>query len=236
MLIMSIDTASSSTAVSIIDEYKVMFELIVDYKKNHSETIMTAVDTALKFLDIDVSRLHCIVASVGPGSFTGLRVGVATAKAIAYAHDLSSVAISSLAALAYNVCVHNTLIVPILRANRSLVYAGFYYWERDNLVRFKDDMVTDVLTALKLSHKYQYTKNKFDKVILVGHEMFVNKDKVSDYGFSFYISPLGFNAQRGSSLASLALQYIKQGSNTSLDDVELSYLMKPQAEISKGAV
>lgn len=125
MKILAMDTSSQALAVALLDEGSLVAEVTLNIKKNHSISLMPAVDFLVESVGWKPTDLDRIVVAQGPGSYTGLRVAVATAKTLAYALKIELVGVSSLYALTAGHSLSG-LVVPIMDARRNHVYAGFY--------------------------------------------------------------------------------------------------------------
>lgn len=125
MKVLAFDTSSKALSVAILDGKNLLADVTVNIKKNHSITLMPAIDFLMASVDLQPSDLDRIVVAQGPGSYTGLRVAVATAKTLAYTLNIELVGVSSLYALAAAADLDG-LVVPIMDARRNNVYAGFY--------------------------------------------------------------------------------------------------------------
>lgn len=126
MKILAADTSSSVCSVAIWDEGRIVSEINIDYKLTHSETLMPLVDACLDYVHLDVKEIDVFAVSVGPGSFTGVRIGVCSVKAMAQALSKPIAAVDTLEALAQNVCGFEGIVCPIIDARRGQVYyAGF---------------------------------------------------------------------------------------------------------------
>ena len=123
-MILGIDTSTIVSSVALIDNNKVLAELNVQHKLTHSEMLMPNIDTLLKLGSVNKCDLTAIAVSIGPGSFTGLRIGLATAKALAYALKIPIVGVSSLEALSYNFILPLIYIIPLLDAQKGDCYTA----------------------------------------------------------------------------------------------------------------
>lgn len=147
MKVLAFDTSSKALSVAILDGENLLADVTVNIKKNHSINLMPAIDFLMKAVDLKPTDLDGISVAQGPGSYTGLRVAVATAKTLAYTLNIELVGVSSLYALAA-AADFDGLVVPVIDARRNNVYAGFY---KDGQ-SLKDDQhmnFADVLEAVK---------------------------------------------------------------------------------------
>ncbi|MCO4476770.1 glycoprotein endopeptidase [Streptococcus infantarius subsp. infantarius] len=147
MKVLAFDTSSKALSVAILDGENLLADVTVNIKKNHSINLMPAIDFLMKSVDLKPTDLDRISVAQGPGSYTGLRVAVATAKTLAYTLNIELVGVSSLYALAA-AADFDGLVVPVIDARRNNVYAGFY---KDGQ-SLKDDQhmnFAEVLEAVK---------------------------------------------------------------------------------------
>ena len=130
MKVLAFDTSSKALSLAILEDKQVLAETTINIKKNHSITLMPAIDFLMSSLDLTPKDLDRIVVAEGPGSYTGLRIAVATAKTLAHTLNIELVGMSSLLALVPS--QQEGLVVPLMDARRNNVYAGFY--ENENPV------------------------------------------------------------------------------------------------------
>ncbi|MGT2933777.1 tRNA (adenosine(37)-N6)-threonylcarbamoyltransferase complex dimerization subunit type 1 TsaB [Streptococcus catagoni] len=126
MKILAFDTSNKSLALAILEDDQLLADLKINIKKNHSVSLMPAIDFLMSSVDLEPSDLDRIAVAQGPGSYTGLRVAVATAKVLAYSLKIDLVGVSSLYALAASYQEPSATVIPIINARRNNVYAGFY--------------------------------------------------------------------------------------------------------------
>lgn len=124
MKVLAFDTSSKALSLAILEDKQVLAETTINIKKNHSITLMPAIDFLMGSLDWTPKDLDRIVVAQGPGSYTGLRIAVATAKTLAHTLNIELVGMSSLLALVPR--QQEGLLVPLMDARRNNVYAGFY--------------------------------------------------------------------------------------------------------------
>lgn len=154
MKVLAFDTSSKALSVAILDGENLLADVTVNIKKNHSINLMPAIDFLMKSVDLKPTDLDRISVAQGPGSYTGLRVAVATAKTLAYTLNIELVGVSSLYALAA-AADFDGLVVPVIDARRNNVYAGFY---KDGQ-SLKDDQhmnFADVIEAVKYEESVMF--------------------------------------------------------------------------------
>ncbi|MDR2898889.1 MAG: tRNA (adenosine(37)-N6)-threonylcarbamoyltransferase complex dimerization subunit type 1 TsaB [Clostridiales bacterium] len=220
MKILAIETTGNTAATAVVSDNAVLGEISTNYKKNHSVTILPMVDFLLKTLEFAVNDMDYIAVTQGPGSFTGLRIGAATAKALAHGANKSLIPIPALDALAYNIFEENINIVPIMDARRNEVYYSIYTRENGVLVKLIDYTAAPVLQCL------DHVKKLGKHAVFLGDGCFVHADIIRANGYK----TAGANniLQRASSVGLLAEQRIDRA--VSYNEMELIYLRKPQAE------
>ena len=124
MKIAAFDTSSKALTLAILEDETLLAQMTLNIKKNHSITLMPAIDFLMKSLDMKPTDLDRIAVAQGPGSYTGLRIAVATAKTLAHTLKIELVGVSSLQALVPEQA--EGLVIPVMDARRNNVYAGFY--------------------------------------------------------------------------------------------------------------
>ena len=169
MKILGIDTSSSSLSVAVMDDDLLKGEFTLNHKLTHSEQMMPLLDSLLSHLELKMSDIDLIGVSVGPGSFTGIRIGVAAANAMAMALDIPVVGISSLEAMAYTAGETAYTIVSTFDAQRDRFYFNAYRFEDSELKALEAE---DVLEKEDLIKKLEF----YDKVLLLGDAVFINEE------------------------------------------------------------
>lgn len=152
MITLGIDTANQTLAIGIVEDDVVLGQIQTNIKRNHSITLMPAIDQLFADLQLEPTAIDRIAVSDGPGSYTGLRIGVTTAKTLAYTMKKELVGISSLKTVAANCVNIEGVIVPLFDARRKNVYAGAYQWKEnrlETLIEDKHSSLEDLLTELK---------------------------------------------------------------------------------------
>lgn len=153
MKILAIDSSGLVASVAVVEDDCLLAEYTVNYKKTHSQTLLPMLDEIGRMIDLDLATVDAVAVSGGPGSFTGLRIGSATAKGIGLALDRPLVHIPTLEGLAFNLYGTDRLICPIMDARRSQVYTGIYQFEGDTFLRVEEQMavpVTEIVDKLNV--------------------------------------------------------------------------------------
>ncbi|KPL57843.1 tRNA (adenosine(37)-N6)-threonylcarbamoyltransferase complex dimerization subunit type 1 TsaB [Rossellomorea vietnamensis] len=200
MTILSIDTSNYPFGVALIEEDKVIGEYITYMKKNHSVRAMPAIERLLKDCGVEAKELMKIVVANGPGSYTGVRIGVTLAKTLAWSLNIPLIPVSSLATLASSGRYFSGYIVPLFDARRGQVYTGLYEFQGDRLVCVEEDrniMLDEWVTTLKESDK---------DLLFVGNDVSIHQNMIKEVlGDQARIAPFVSHNPRPSELAYIGL-------------------------------
>mgnify|MGYP006367407131 CR=1 FL=1 len=223
MIVLSIDSASKVATAAILDENNLIAEYTINNKLEHSTLIMDIVDKLLKDSNVDIDDIDGFVVSKGPGSFTGLRIGMATVKGLSFGSNKPYVSISSLDALAYSLVNFKGIICPIMDALRSSVYTCLYKGNNGKLEKLID------YSALELDELIALLKEKGEEVIFTGDAVNKHKEYLLEHLPNANFAPNHLSIIRASSLGELGLEMLL---NNEHDDLNSSpfYLKKPQAQ------
>lgn len=126
MKILGIDSSGLVASAAVVEDDNLLAEYTVNYKKTHSQTLLPMIDEIVRMTELDLNTLDGIAVAAGPGSFTGLRIGSATAKGLGLALGKPLVEIPTLEGLAYNLYGTEKLVCPMMDARRNQVYTGIY--------------------------------------------------------------------------------------------------------------
>ena len=218
MKILSIDTASDLCTVALLEDEKCIKEIIVDDARNHSEKIMPVIEQVLQETNHNLKDINLIVCDKGPGSFTGIRIGVGTVLAFQDTLNIPCVGISSLEALVYNV-KQNGLICSLIDAKNNNVYLGLFKLENNGYTQLCDFEFKPIAEAIDLLKHYQ------SPITFVGDGAVAYKELLQN---NFVNSVFVENNKLSSySLGLAGLATYKKGIETSLMPL---YLRKSQAE------
>lgn len=225
MKILALDSSGIVASVAIVEDDALIAEYTVNYKKTHSQTLLPMLDELVKMTELDLQTIDAIAVSAGPGSFTGLRIGSATAKGLGLALKKPLISIPTVQALAYNLYDTEGLICPIMDARRNQVYTGIYQYENHQLVTVEDQMAVSIGELLeKLNH---YEK----KVIFLGDGVPVFRTVIEEsLQVPYSFAPAHMNKQRASAVAALGLQYYLEGKLQTAVEHAPDYLRVSQAE------
>lgn len=225
MKILAVDSSANVASAAITEGDKLICEFTLNHKKTHSEKLMPMIDEILQSAQLAPVDIDLFAVANGPGSFTGLRIGVATVKGLAHAVDKPVVGVSTLLAMAYNLpyCAHT--ISPIMDARRAQVYNGVYRWEQDELVEKTAPRAVSIKECVADFEKSGET------VVFLGDGVPVHREFIRErLGEKALFAPENCNMQRAASVALAAEKLYQLGRQESCHALAPVYLRKPQAE------
>lgn len=225
MNILAIDSSGLVATVAIIEDDILKAEYSVNYKKTHSQTLMPMIDEIVKMTEFELETIDAIAVAAGPGSFTGLRIGSATAKGLGLALNKPLVHIPTVDGLAYNLYGTQQFICPLMDARRNQVYTGIYTFENNEFKVIQQQKATAINDII--DHINSLEKN----VIFLGDGVPVYKDfLVENVKVNFSFAPAHLSRQRAGAVGSLAAIYIKNGMTETAAQHIPDYLRLSQAE------
>ena len=225
MKILGLDSSGLVASVAIVEDDVLIAEYTVNYKKTHSQTLLPMLDEIAKMTELDLNRIDAIAVAAGPGSFTGLRIGSATAKGLGLALKKPLIAIPTVEGLAYNLYDISGLICPIMDARRKQVYTGIYRFTDHQLKVVEDQMAVPMETVIEKLNQYGEAVTFLGDGVPVFHELIAEKMTVP-YSFA----PAHVNKQRAAAVAALGEIYYRQGKTETAMEHVPDYLRVSQAE------
>ena len=225
MKILAVDTSGQVATVAIIEDRRILGEYFLNHKKTHSQKLMPLILSLINELELKIGDIDVFAASVGPGSFTGIRIGVTTIKSLAYTLNRPVVAVNTLDALAYNVFTMQNLICPIMDARNNQVFTALYKNSKSNFARLTEYLGVDIKELVDLIEK------KNTDVIFVGDGIDIHKEYLKKVlGEKCDFMSWQFMLQRASSVALLAFDRISSEGFDKCEEILPFYLRKSQAE------
>ncbi|SUY46694.1 universal bacterial protein YeaZ [Clostridium putrefaciens] len=224
MKVLSVDSSSSTASVAILEDNRLLGEINFNYKKQHSVLLLTMIDTLLNSISLDISEIDGFVISKGPGSFTGLRIGMATIKGLSFSSNKPFISVSSLDALARNIYGFPGIICPIMDALRDNVYTSLYTYENGSLIQIMD------YTCLSIDELIINLKTYSKEVCFVGDAISLHKDKLISQLPKVKFSPSDLSYIRAASLGIIGINKLRNGENDDINNSAPVYLRKSQAE------
>lgn len=225
MKLLALDSSGLVASVAVLEDDTLLAEYTVNYKKTHSQTLLPMLDAAAQMTELDLNTIDAIAVAAGPGSFTGLRIGSATAKGLGLALDKPLVAVPTVEALAYNLYGTAGLICPIMDARRSQVYTGLYRWEAGELstVQGQEAVRLDALAA--------DLNSRGERVTFLGDGVPVYRTRLEELlTVPFDFAPAHVNRQRAGAVGALGMKYCAQGRIQTASEHQPEYLRLSQAE------
>ncbi|MCC0708881.1 tRNA (adenosine(37)-N6)-threonylcarbamoyltransferase complex dimerization subunit type 1 TsaB [Clostridioides sp. ES-S-0190-01] len=225
MKILGIDTSSMAASVAVVEDDNLICEFTVNNKKTHSQKLMPMIENMLDMSDLKIKEMDLLAICIGPGSFTGLRIGMATVKAIAHVNNLPIIAVNSLESLAGNMNLCERKICSILDAQKNQVYSAKYKFEDGELIELDSVDVVEFETLLK------EIKSSDEEFIIVGEAVYKYKDELENVKNIKIPSP-AHNVSKAGSLCSVALnKYSKNIDVHTCYTINPMYIRKSQAEV-----
>ncbi|MBQ9989791.1 MAG: tRNA (adenosine(37)-N6)-threonylcarbamoyltransferase complex dimerization subunit type 1 TsaB [Lachnospiraceae bacterium] len=229
MKILALDSSGLVASVAVLEDENLTAEYTIQYKKTHSQTLLPMLDEISRMIELDLSTLDAIAVAAGPGSFTGLRIGCATAKGLGQALNKPLIGIPTVDAMAYNLYGCTKLICPLMDARRNQAYTGLYTFVRKEGA-YQLQVVKEQC-AVPLEEILQKINEQGKEVIFLGDGVPVFRKQIEELMQGEYsFAPASCNRQRAAALGTLAFSYLQQGKIEKAEDHKPDYLRMSQAE------
>lgn len=225
MKILGLDSSGLVASVAIVEEDNLLAEYTVNYKKTHSQTLLPMLDEIARMIDLDLNTIDAIAVAGGPGSFTGLRIGSATAKGLGLALQKPLIQIPTVDGIAYNLWGSRDMVCPLMDARRNQTYTGLYEFTPEGM------HVLEPQCAVGIKEIIEKINGKNRSVVFLGDGVPVFCSFIKEncqVPFSF--APAHLNKQRAASVAALAFIYYKEGKVQAAAEHSPDYLRLSQAE------
>lgn len=224
MNILALDTSTMMASCAVMNEERVLGEYSLNQEMSHSEKLVPMIKVMLDDLNLKISDIDLYAVAIGPGSFTGLRIGVATIKAFAHMFDKPIIGVSTLEALAFNL-PYNDIVVPMIDARRNRVYTGIYSWESGGLKTIMKPDAMEIDDLLKILYE------NYSRVVVTGDGVNLYFNKIEEILMhSVNYATMGLNHCKASSIGELAFIKYNDGIRDSYYTLVPDYLRKSQAE------
>lgn len=225
MKILALDSSGLVASVAVVEDEKLLAEYTVNYKKTHSQTLLPMLDEIAKMIDLDLYSVDAIAVAAGPGSFTGLRIGSATAKGLGLALNKPLIAVPTVDALAYNLYGTDKLVCPLMDARRNQVYTGVYAFDDRTLKILKPQM------AVSIEDLTEMLNEMGQEVLFLGDGVPVYQKQIDEkMKVPYHYVPAHLNKQRAAAVAVLGERYFQEGKTEEARDHQPDYLRLSQAE------
>lgn len=237
MRVLAIDSSGMTAAIAIVEDGLTIAEYTVNYKKTHSQTLLPMIDEILKMTETDLDSIDAIAVAGGPGSFTGLRIGSATAKGLGLALNKPLIHIPTVDGLAYNVFGCEDIICPIMDARRNQVYTGMYTFSRKAGQKEGSCLTEPVFQVMKMQMAISVDElirrlNNYGRpVVFLGDGVPVYENALAEgLKVPYSFAPAYMNRQRAAVVGTLGILYYKAGKIETAMEHQPDYLRVSQAE------
>ncbi len=230
MKILAFDSSGLVASVAVLEEEQLIAEYTINYKKTHSQTLLPMLDAIVKMTELDLDTVDAIAVAAGPGSFTGLRIGSATAKGLGLALNKPLVSVPTLEGIAYNLYGSEAVLCPMMDARRDQVYTGLYTFKKDTF------RILHPQTACPVDEILTLCRERREPVIFLGDGVPVYRARIEermegDYSFA----PAHVSRQRAGAVGMRAFALLKEGRQETAAEHAPEYLRETQAERVKKA-
>lgn len=221
MIVLGVESSASSASAAIVKDGKLLSEVFSDTGLTHSQTLLPMIESCIKNAEISINDIDRISVANGPGSFTGVRIGISTVKGIAFTENIPCTEVSTLESMAYNVSVFDGVICSVMDARCNQVYTALF----ENTDGCKVNRLTDD-AAISIDELGEKLKNSEKKIILVGDGAELCYNRLVSTIDSLYIAPVNLRKQKASSVALCSLNYEPK----SPEEIAVNYIRLPQAQ------
>lgn len=222
MIVLSIDSSSKVATCALLNNDELLGEYVLNNKREHSVLLMPMIEKLLEECNLTLDDVDGYAVSKGPGSFTGLRIGMATIKGLSFGSSKPYISISTLDALAYSLVNFKGIICPIMDALRENVYTGLYKGNNNKLETILEP------TPMDIDKLVEMLKEKDEDIIFTGDGLSKHKDYIKDHLPNAKFAPNHLNIVRASSLGELGLNLLNEGIHDDPNSAPI-YLKQPQA-------
>lgn len=225
MKVLAFDSCAKAASVAVTDGVRLLGEYTIDNGLTQSELLLPMAENLLKSLGLTVGDIDLFGVSTGPGSFTGVRIGTALVKGLAFGSDKPTSPVSTIEALAENLAGIDGIVVPCMDARRNQVYCGIFASDKHGITRLTEDM------ALPIDELYnklcEYSENR---IYIVGDGYSGARNRLIELGLSIEATPEGLIRESAYSVARVALRMYEDGRAVPERELAPTYLRMPQAE------
>jgi tRNA threonylcarbamoyladenosine biosynthesis protein TsaB len=224
MYVLGIETSTKTGGAAVVSETGLIAEYTLNVEATYSERLMAAVDRVLADAGLAVSGLDGFAVSVGPGSFTGLRIGLSAVKGLALATGKPVAAVPTLRALAWNLPYSAYPVCPLLDARKNEVYAALYRYEGDVLVQ---ELPESAIALAELAGRIP------GNVVFTGEAALLYRAAIRElFGERALFAPLSAMVPSAASVAEIGMAMIKNGGQADADSLTPLYIRRPEAEVA----
>lgn len=224
MTILAVDTSTLVSSIALLRNDILLAEFTLQIRKTHSEQLMPHISQLFEFAGLSLSDLQAVAVSSGPGSFTGLRIGLATAKALAYARRVKLIGVPTLEALAYACPVPGVYVAPLMDAQKDNVYQAVYTWEKQQLIEVaavKVSSIEETVRELALLPK---------PVMVLGEAALLYRKELSTAANVIFLPP-HLAIARAANVALRGAELLAAGIEHDVMELEPLYIRRSEAEV-----
>jgi len=222
--VLAIDTSASPASAAMVENQKIIGEFFINTKLTHSQTIMPMVESLLNCCETKLEDVDVLAVSAGPGSFTGIRIGIAAIKGMAYGAEKKCVPVSTLEAMAYCHLYHNGIVCSVMDARCNQVYNGLFRVENGKVIRLCPDR------AISIDDLIKELENVHENIILVGDGAELCNKAMAQTSVCAQLATFNVRFQNASAVAFAAEIQALEGKTISSKELMPVYLRLPQAE------
>lgn len=237
MRVLAIDSSGLTATVAVVEDTQTVAEYTINYKKTHSQTLLPMIDEVVKMTELDLGTIDAIAVAGGPGSFTGLRIGSATAKGLGLALNKPLIHVPTVDGLAYNVYGCEDIICPIMDARRNQVYTGIYTFSKKAGTKEGCNLTEPVFQVIKMQMAVSIDElverlNRYRRpVVFLGDGVPVYENVLAEkLTVPYSFAPAYMNRQRAAVVGTLGIKYYKAGKFETAEEHRPDYLRVSQAE------
>lgn len=229
MKILGLDSSGLVAGVAVVEDDVLLAEYTTNYKKTHSQTLLPMLEELKNMIDLDLDTLDAIAVASGPGSFTGLRIGSATAKGLGLALGKPLVEVPTLEGLAWNLWGSARLVCPLMDARRNQVYTAAYAFVPDGEGYRMQCVIPQ--SPVDIVDLFEKLNELGRETVFLGDGVPVYRQVIREHAkVPCCFAPAGANRQRAACIAALGSVYFSEGRAVSADSHRPEYLRKSQAE------
>ena len=225
MIILAFDGTAKCASCAVLRDNVCLGEYNVDNGLTQSELLLPMAESLMKSLKLNFSDVELYATSVGPGSFTGVRIGAALVKGLAFGKDIPCAEVSTLEALAENARGLRGIIVPAMDARRNQVYTAIFRSDGESMERLTEDMAIAISDLGTMLNEYEG-----EPIYITGDGYDVARKNLISMGVSIEVTPIGMRNESAASVARVALRQYAEGKTVSDKELAPTYLRLPQAE------
>lgn len=229
MKILAIDSSGLVATVALVEDNNLIAEYTIHHKKTHSQTLMPMLDEVKRMVELELDTIDAIAVASGPGSFTGLRIGAATAKGLAMGLNKPIIEVPTLEGMAYQMYGAAALICPIMDARRNQVYTGLYQFvpgeDGYDIEILKEGCACDIMECIEVANSFE------QPVIFLGDGVPVFESMIKEHAtVPVFFAPAHRRLQSAASVGALAMEFASKGRFVEAKDHAPEYFRMSQAE------